>query len=79
MMQVNHDIQGTIHLAENLGFSSRTKHIRVRESFLVAMHKEKIVSLKKIHTDDNATDMFIKPLGATKFEDCSKFVQLLKC
>ena len=39
------DSQSAIHLAENLAFSSRTKHIEVRESFLVSMSEEKLVCL----------------------------------
>ena len=36
-VDVRCDSQSIFHLAENLAFSSRTKHIEVRESFLVAM------------------------------------------
>ena len=44
-VEVNCDNQSAIHLAENLAFSSRTKHIEVRESFLVSMSEEKLVRL----------------------------------
>ena len=52
-IDVRCDGQSAIHLAENLSFSSRTKHIEVRESFLVAMDEDKQVYLRKVHTNDN--------------------------
>ena len=76
---VNYDSQSAIHLAENLAFSSRTKHIEVRESFLISMNEEKLVRLQKIHTNGNAADMFTKALRATKFEHCSNLIHQMKC
>ncbi|KAJ9542890.1 hypothetical protein OSB04_029396 [Centaurea solstitialis] len=65
-----------IHLATNLPFSSRTKHINVRDAYLVGLHDTKIVRLKKVLTDDNVGDMFTKSLPPTKFENCSNLIQL---
>ena len=73
------DSQSAIHLAENLAFSSRTKHIEVRESFLVSMSEEKLVRLQKVHTKENAADMFTKSLPVAKFEHCSDLIRLMKC
>ena len=66
-------------MAENLAFSSRIKHIEVRESFLVAMDEDKQVYLRKVHTKDNATDMFTKALLVGKFKHCSNLIHLEKC
>ena len=44
-MNVQCDSQSAIHLAENLAFRSWTKHIEVRESFLVVMDEHKHVYL----------------------------------
>ena len=67
-VNVYYDNQSAIHLAENLAFSSRTKHIEVRESFLVSMNEEKLSRLQKVHTKENAADMFTKSLHVAKFE-----------
>jgi len=64
-INVQCDNQSLIHLAENLASSSWTKHIKVRESFSVAMDKDKLVHLLKVHTK-NATDMFTKALSVRK-------------
>ena len=76
---INCDSQSALHLATNLAFSSRTKHISVRDAFLVALHDAKVVYLKKIITDDNAADMFTKSLPPAKFEHCSNLIQLRLC
>ena len=78
-IDVRCDSQSAIHLAKNLAFSSRTKHIEVRESFLVAMDEDKQVYLRKVHTKDNAADMFTKALPVGKFEHCSNLIRLEKC
>lgn len=44
----------------------------------MAMHEEKVISLTKIHTDENAADMFTKALCPAKFEHFSKLIRLLK-
>jgi len=62
------DNKNAIHLATNLAFSSRTKHINVRDA--VRLHEAKIVYLKKVLTDDNAAAMFTKSLPPAKFEHC---------
>ena len=76
---MNCDSQSAIHLAENLAFSSRTNHIEVRESFPISMNEKKLVCPQKIHTNENAADMFMKALPATRFEHCSNLIHLMKC
>jgi len=78
-VDVHCDSQSAIHLAKNLAFSSRTKHIEVRKSFLVSMSEEKLVRLQKVHTKENAADIFTKSLPVAKFEHCSDLIRLLKC
>ncbi|KAJ9557676.1 hypothetical protein OSB04_012290 [Centaurea solstitialis] len=68
-----------IHLATNLAFSSRTKHINVCDAYLGRLHEAKIVYLQKVLTDDNAADMFTKSLPPAKFEHCSNLIQLRLC
>ena len=52
------DSQSAIHLAKNQAYSSRTKHIKVRSSFLSTEKEE--VSLVKISTKHNPADMLTK-------------------
>ena len=66
-------------MTENLSFSSQTKHIEVRESFLIAMDEDKLVYLPKVHKKDNMADMSTKTLPVGKFEHCSNLIRLLKC
>ena len=75
-IDVHCDSQSAIHLAENLAFSSRTKHIKVRESFLVAMDEDKQVYLRKVHTNDNAADMFTKTLPVGRSARCHKVARV---
>ena len=51
----------------------------MRESFLVAMDEDKQVYLRKVHTKDNAADMFTKALRVGKFEHCPNLIHLEKC
>ncbi|KAJ9538986.1 hypothetical protein OSB04_031719 [Centaurea solstitialis] len=60
------DNQSAIHLATNLAFSSRTKHINVCDAYLARLHEEKIVYLKKVLTDNNVVDIFTKSLPPAK-------------
>ena len=62
-----------------MAFSSRTKHIKVKESFLVAVDEDKQIYLWKVHTKDNATDIFTKTLPVGKFEHCSNLIHMEKC
>jgi len=78
-VDVQCDSQSAVHLEENLAFSSRIKRTEVRESFLVAMDEDKQVCLRKVHTMDNAADMFTKTLLIGKFEHCSNLIHLERC
>ena len=51
----------------------------MKKSFLVAMDEGKLVYLRKVHTKDNAADMFTKALSVGKFEHCSNLIRLLSC
>ncbi|KAE8715251.1 hypothetical protein F3Y22_tig00110184pilonHSYRG00012 [Hibiscus syriacus] len=50
------DSQSTLHLARNLTFHSRTKHIRVQYHFIREKMEQGTVDMRKIHTKDNITD-----------------------
>jgi hypothetical protein len=74
--QVLSDSQSAIHLAKHQAYSSRTKHIEVRDSFLQLESKD--IELQKVPTEENPADCFTKPVPATKLQVCLKLVSLVK-
>ncbi|CAA0826363.1 cysteine-rich RLK (RECEPTOR-like protein kinase) 8, partial [Striga hermonthica] len=54
------DSQSAIHLAKNLAFHSRTKHIEVKYHFIRQLLEKKMLQLKKIRGDRNPADMLTK-------------------
>lgn len=68
------DNQSTIHLAKNSSFHSRSKHIDVRYHWIRDTLNDKLLTLEKIHTDDNGSDMLAKALTREKLETCCSIV-----
>ena len=64
------DSQSAIHLAKNLAYHSKTKHIEIKYHFVRRVIEEGGVSLEKVHTPQNCVDMFTKPMecGFSWFE-----------
>lgn len=58
-VDVHCDSQSAIHLAENLAFNYQTKHIEVREFFLVAMDEDKFVYLRKRKVHKRKCDIYV--------------------
>ncbi|KAE8684070.1 hypothetical protein F3Y22_tig00111154pilonHSYRG00007 [Hibiscus syriacus] len=55
------DNQSAIHLAKNQVYRARTKHIDVRFHKIRELVASGEVLFQKVHTDENAADMFTKP------------------
>ena len=72
------DSQSTIHLSKNLTFHSRSKHIELRYHWIREVLEMKLLSLEKIHTDDNGSDMMTKALPAMKLISCRKKAGLME-
>ena len=64
------DSQSAIHLAKNLAYHSKTKHIPVKYHFVRHVVDEGGVFLEKVHTKENSTDMFMKPITLEKLWWC---------
>eukprot|EP00253_Pinus_taeda_P003453 PITA_03453 len=60
------DSQSAIHLATNLAYHSRTKHIDVRYHFLRHVIYGRKVALQKVHTRENCADIFTNPVTVEK-------------
>jgi len=65
------DSTGAIGIANFRKVHDRSKHIDVRYHFTRERITDGTLRLKKVPTDENAADIFTKPLGATKM---SKFL-----
>jgi len=61
------DNAGSIQLAQNAGYHSRTKHMDVRFHYIREKIQDKTVRLKYIPTEDNTADILTKPLECNKF------------
>jgi hypothetical protein len=64
------DNHSTIHLAKNSSFHLRSKDIDVRYHWIRDTLNDKLLTLEKIHTDDNGLDMLTKALTREKLETC---------
>ncbi|KAL5565857.1 hypothetical protein UlMin_029021 [Ulmus minor] len=54
------DNQSSIHLTKNQMFHERTKHIDIKLHFIRDVVSRGIVTVEKIHTDENPADMLTK-------------------
>ena len=68
------DSQSAIDLSKNSMYHARTKHIDVRYHWLRNVIEEKMMKLKKVHTNKNGADMLTKVVPASKLDVCSKLV-----
>jgi len=74
---LHNDRQSTIHLANNPIYHDRTKHIDVRYHFIHTLLKDGVLSLVKIHTSWNLTDVLTKVVTTKKLNTCSTSVGFL--
>ena len=61
------DSQNVLHIARNLTFHFRTKHIRVQYHFVREVVEDGNVDLQKIHTKENLADVMTKLINTNKF------------
>ena len=72
------DSQSAIHLAKNVAYHSRTKHIRRRYHWIREVVEEKLLQMEKVHTDQNGSDMLTKILPKSKLLTCRLKVGLME-
>ena len=65
-----------IHLAKNLAFHSRTKHIGLRYHFIRSLLEDEVLKLEKIQGRKNPIDMLTKTITIDKLKLCSTSVGL---
>ncbi|KAM2380536.1 hypothetical protein EV1_040838 [Malus domestica] len=66
------DSQSALDLSKNTAYHSRTKHIDIRYHWIRDAIENKMLQLKKIHTDNNSSDMLTKVVTKSKLEFCIK-------
>ncbi len=76
MNVLHNDSQNAIHLAKNLAFHSRTKHIDLRYHFIRSLIKDGVLKLVKIARSKNPANMLTKPFTTEKLELCAASVGL---
>ena len=64
------DNQSSIHLTKNQMFHEMTKHIDIKLYFIRDVVSRGTMSVEKIHTDKNPSDMMTKPVTSAKFKVC---------
>ena len=70
------DSQSAIHLAKNLAFHSKTKHIQLKYHFIRSVLEDGQLKLEKIHTSQNPADMLTKFVTMEKLRFCSISIAL---
>ena len=70
------DIQSAIHLAKNLTFHSKTKHIHIKYHFIRYVLEDELLKLEKINTRQNPTDMLTEVVNREKLSSCSVSISL---
>ena len=71
-MVLHCDSQSAIHLAKNQVYRARTKHIAVPYHKIREWVSSGDISLLKILTSENASDMLTKPVPTDKFKQLHK-------
>eukprot|EP00253_Pinus_taeda_P023901 PITA_23901 len=72
------DSQSAIHLAKNLAYHSKSKHIPIKYHFVRQVITKRRVSLEKVHTKENCAYMFMKPVLLEKLRWCLASLGLQK-
>ena len=78
-MNLNCDSQSAIHLARNQVHHARSKHIDVRYHFVRDVIEEGSISLMKVHTNENPSDMLTKVVSGNNFQHCLELLSIVPC
>ncbi|GJY83174.1 putative ribonuclease H-like domain-containing protein, partial [Tanacetum coccineum] len=65
--KIHIDNESTICIAKNPVYHSKIKHIEIRHHIIRDCYEKKLISVEKIHTDLNVTDLLTKPFDGPRF------------
>ena len=74
---LHYDSQSAIHLAKNLVYHARTKHIPVRFHSIRLALEDRVLVLEKILGSLNLADILMKTILIEKLKLCATLVELL--
>ncbi|KAH9649108.1 Integrase catalytic domain-containing protein [Citrus sinensis] len=69
-VEVHCDSSSTIYLSKNPAHREKTKHIDIKLHFIRNVISKGVISMVKVHTDDNPADMLTKVVTTAKFKSC---------
>ena len=69
-VKVHCDSSSAIYLSKNPAHHEKTKHIDIKLHFIINVISKGVISMVKVHTDDNLADMLTKVVTTTKFKSC---------
>ena len=72
------DNLGATYLFANLVFHARTKHIEIDFHFVRERVAQKKLDIRFVHSKDQTSDGFTKPLPTRSFEDFKHNLNLIK-
>jgi hypothetical protein len=62
------DNKGAVDFFKNWSVLGRTRHDCIQQSFLRELNEEGIITVKRIPTEENSEDIFMKNLNGPAFE-----------
>ncbi|KAH9762156.1 hypothetical protein KPL70_000706 [Citrus sinensis] len=69
-VEVHCDSSSAIYLSKNPAHHEKTKHIDIKLHFIRNVISKGVISMVKVHTDDNPADMLTKVVTTAKFKSC---------
>ncbi|BFG26329.1 hypothetical protein CerSpe_126030 [Prunus speciosa] len=79
LVVIQSDSQSAIHLVKNQAFHGRSKHIDVRYHRIRDWVNDGDIVIRKVHTNENASDCLTKPVTTAKFKHCLNLLNLVTC
>ena len=70
IVNVHYDSSSAIYLSKNPAHHEKTKHIDIKLHLIRNVISKGVISMVKVHTDNNPADMLTKVVPIAKFKSC---------